>query len=283
MFQDISSQVTLPVLISLTAFLISNVSAVIAYRSAKRERQRSIRTQITDVLGRIVANQLAHANLRFDTQVELQQQQHGQGGGQAQLQKLQYLGSVYGQQSAFLLDQVKYLTDQVPELVTTVEYNTLAAVNADAGNWMEAEHYYVKAIQIARNTVQTALATNSYARFLFNSERPEEGRRKVAEAIAMMKGDNDVAQSTRGQCYQQWALCEMLTGAPPQRVEELFGYAAAEFSAMHNKPYAQTLLDILAQARNPQPQGPNALTYMSRAASKADMRSPSFTAPEKDE
>lgn len=208
-------------LISILAFVISSVATTISIIRGRNERQRAIRNQITDILSRIISTNLE--NIQYYHENEAKDPKY-----------FAALSSALSQQNAFLLNQAMYLTDQVPELVTAVEYNTLAVANANAGDLIIAEKYYRKAIEVAKTDYFKALATRSYAMFLFSQRRFEEARELFNKALIAIGGSGNLARYQKGLTYQMWADNEFNNAGSSKRAEELIESAANEFKGIDN-------------------------------------------------
>ncbi|MBI1744086.1 hypothetical protein HYR54_13615 [Candidatus Acetothermia bacterium] len=100
--------------LSLLALVLSVIATVGTIAREKSETVRAVRSQLTDVMGRLVSlNFLEQAKLLQDAKgKDLEYQQRIQAGLQ--------------QQNQFLLGQAIALIAQLPDkLVTSVEYNTV--------------------------------------------------------------------------------------------------------------------------------------------------------------
>jgi len=225
----------LSLVISLIALTLSLVATYRGEKKAKLERQRTIRGQLTDVLGKLTSLQLEFAKLQKDA------------AGNPEY--VSAVSTVMGQQNGFLLDQAVYLSEQIPELVTTYELNTIAAANSNAGNFLVAERYYQKAISMASNNLYRALATRSYGMFLFPQGRLKEAREHFRAAIELLKGDDNLVHSSNGYSYQLWALHEFNFARSPERAHEYFEKAMQEFSSIDVEFMRSKALEGLANAR----------------------------------
>jgi len=119
------------ILISSLTFLLSLAATIISVVRSNREKQRAIKKEITDTLAKIVSTNLEHAKLSRESVLKDQDELY-----------YQTVSGILNQQNAFLLNQATYLADQVPDLVTAIEYNTIAAATANAGDLISAERYY---------------------------------------------------------------------------------------------------------------------------------------------
>jgi tetratricopeptide (TPR) repeat protein len=229
--------------ISSLAFLLSAAATMISVVRSKYEKQRAIKKEITDTLSKIVSTALENAKL-FRESAEKDPAYY------------QAVSSILNQQNAFLLQQATYLTDEVPDLVTAVEYNTIAAATANAGDLISAEKYYKKAIEVSPNNYYRSLAIRSYAAYLFPQRRFEEARENFKKAISLLTGGDNLVRYTNGFTYQMWAWNESNNAASSKRAEELFESAINEFSGIDNETVRRDALNGL-QAAKGSPSAPN--------------------------
>ncbi|MSV28470.1 MAG: hypothetical protein EXQ52_06965 [Bryobacterales bacterium] len=205
----------LPTALSAAAFCLSVYATVTAQRQSSDERRRTIRGQLTDVLGKLTVLQLEGAKLQHEAKSDQD-----------------YLATVRGvlsQQNGFLLEQAVYLSDEIPSLVKTYELNTIAVANATAGNLLLAEKYFKSAIKASPNPLYKSQAVRSYAMFLYPLGRLSEGREQFRKALAILKGEDNLVRSTNGQTYQMWAVSELRFAGSPERANEHFENARREF------------------------------------------------------
>lgn len=222
--------------ISSLAFLLSLVATTVSLVRSRYERQRAIRKEITDTLSKIVSTNIENAKAYRES-------------AEKDPAFYQALSSILNQQNAFLLQQATYLMDEVPGLVTAVEYNTIAQANANAGELMAAERYFRKAIEVAPNPYQRSLATRSYAGYLFTQRRFEEARDLFRKAISLLAGGDNLVRYTNGLTYQMWAWNELSNAAAPTRAEELFESARNEFGGIDNESVRRQVMAGLQAAR----------------------------------
>lgn len=253
------------ILISSLAFLLSLVATIISLIRSKYEKQRAIKKEITDTLSKIVSTSLENAKLYRES-------------AEKDPPYYQAVSSILNQQNAFLLQQATYLMDEVPGLVTAIEYNTIAAANANAGDLISAEKYYKKAIDVSPNNYYRSLAIRGYAGYLFPQRRFDEARENFRKAISLLTGGDNLVRYTNGLTYQMWAWNELNNAASPRRAEELFESATNEFDGIDDETVRRTALNGLQAAKGspsppnptPQPTAPNvAATDLNRYTGKA--------------
>lgn len=216
-FKDIVS-----IMISVLALIISIVATINTEKKANTEKERTIRSQLTDVLSRIIALNLENAKLFKET-------------ASSDPAYYQNVSSILNQENSFLLHQAVYLTGQIPNLVSAFELNTIAVAHANAWDMLIAEQYHKKAIQFCHNDFNKSLATRSYANFLFTQRRFEEGREQFRQAIILLKGGDNLVRYTNGLTYQMWAISEMIYALSPHLAEDYFLNAKNEFSGIDNE------------------------------------------------
>lgn len=207
--------------ISTLAFFLSITATIISLIRSKYERQRAIRNELTEVLNQIISVGLENAKVLRDAPDDPTYAQN--------------ISATLNQRNTFLLQQAMFLVEQIPDLATGVEYNTIAAANANSGDVISAEKYHEKAILAARNNYYKSLATRSYAAFLFVQHRFEEGRDSYKKSITLLSGSGDLVRYTNGLTYQMWAWNELHNAQSPKRSEEFFESALNEFNGIDNK------------------------------------------------
>lgn len=226
----------LSISISILAFALSMTATVISAIRSHRDKQRAIKKEITDILDGIIQIKVEVAKLFHES-------------AQTDPVYFQTISGILNQQNAFLLQQALYLTDQVPKLVTTIEYNTIAVAAADSGDLINAEKYNQKGIAIAPNNYYRSLALRSYATFLFPQHRFEEARENFRKALILLPGSDNTTRQTNGFTYQLWAWHELNHAAAPERAEELFASARNEFQGIDHEIVRENALKGLERAK----------------------------------
>ena len=228
--------------LSILAFVLSGSATIISLFRARQEKQRAIKREITDTLGRIVATALDSAKAYRET-------------AQSDPNYFQAVSSILNQQNTFLLNQATYLAEQVPTLITAVEYNTIAMATANAGDLIAADRYYKKAVDASTNPYFRALAMRSYANFLFSQHRFDEARKLFKQAVGLLAGTGDFVHFTNGFTYQMWAWNELNLARAKGQADVYFEIAANEFMAIENMPVRSDALMRLQLARSGDPAG----------------------------
>lgn len=219
------------ILISILALLVSGVAEITSFDIGKAEEQNAVRQQITEVLKEITANDLKIINLQSDKTINNRQRL--------------FVNTILGQRRAILLQQVLYLKDKEPALITSIDYNTIAYIEAEVGDMRLAERYFKKAIDLSQSDRTKAFATVSYAVFLFSTQRQSEGRDQFTKALSLLHGNNDTAHVDRGNLYQIWGNEEMTLAPSDQRFEKIFESGRKEFRNITDHASSCQALDQL--------------------------------------
>lgn len=227
------------IIISIVALLLSVYANINSQTREESEKNRTIRIQLTDVLGRINNLNLENARIFKDY-------------SEADPEYASRISAILNQENVSLLWQAKYLSEQIPDLISVVDLNTIAYANFLANNILEAEGFHKKSIEKAKNNndnYSRALTTRSYAIFLFSTGRSTEGRRQYETSVTLLeslpiKGNSDVIPSTIGYTYQQRAISELSIGEI-ENAKKYFNKAESEFNKMENSFVKNTYLRSL--------------------------------------
>lgn len=235
------------IFISILALVISIIATINTEVKTKYEKSRIIRSQLTDVLGRI-------------TKLNIENAKNFKEYGQDDPAYHQIISSILNQENASLLHQAMYLSEQIPNIVSAVDLNTIAYANANAGDLVLAEVFFLKAIDRSSNDLYKALATRSYANFLFPQRRFEEARQQYRKSVSLLKGGDILVRYTNGMTYQMWATNELYSGSSSAFVDEIFSQAKREFSGIDNKFIRTNALKGLEAAKSKKGTLPDSLT-----------------------
>lgn len=226
------------IVIAALAFMFSVMATTISLIRSKYEKQRIIRSQLSEILSQILSTNLENANLY-------------QNVSQSDPMYFQTVSGILNQKAAFLLQQAMYLMNQIPGLVTEHEHNTVAVANANAGDLVMAEKHYSKAIEVSKTVYYRSLAMRSYAAHLFSQQKFEEGRKYFKKATTLLKGSDDYVRSANGSTYQMWGWYELNNANSEKRAQELFENAMNEFNEIDNKLVRDNAIKALEAAKQP--------------------------------
>lgn len=211
--------------------------------AAQFERRLALRSNLTDLLSKIIRAQLDNAKLFKD---------HANDAAYMQI-----VSSTLNQENAFLLNEATMLMEQIPDFVGAVEYNTVAYSFVNAGEVARAEEYYRRAINVAKSPFERTTAQRSFASFLFSMGRFEEARALYRDALNQLPESDTFTRQTNGYTLQMWAWNEAFVASNPEQADQVFAQAQAEFAAVENPVRRNQLLSALAAVRHGMPPRPN--------------------------
>jgi tetratricopeptide (TPR) repeat protein len=182
--------------VSIVALSFSIISTYITLRQKKYETERTLRNQLTDVLGKITALNLENAKIP-------------QEGATATGLTSRMRGHLRDQQR-FLVRQATYVIDQIPALVSPFEYLLVAGTFEAIDDVYQAEQFFRKAIEhSADDEMNRGITTRGFARFLFNQGEHELAREQYMASVEIFSGDSDIMKEYRGDTYLRWATQEL--------------------------------------------------------------------------
>lgn len=223
--------------ISIIALTLSIGSTVFGERRAAFEKERTIKTDLSNTLSRVMSLSKENAVLFRDFSLDEQNQPY-----------FQLQSSNISQENTFLIQQAMYLANEIPDLVTPVELNTIASSNAQAGDLPMAERYYLFAIEKSDDPYYATLAVRSYAAFLFPQRRFEEGREQYRQSLTKLSGGDNFVRGINGFTYQMWAFNELSIANNESRAIELFRESKNEFMGIDNIQWRENMLRGLDSA-----------------------------------
>lgn len=221
--------------LSFVALILSIYATIVTQVASSDDRKRTVRSQLTETLSKLTSLQMDGLKLQRDAQGDPQY--------------LQMVNSVLGQQNGFLVDEAAYLADQIPNLTTTYELNTIGAANANAGNLLVAEKYYKRAVDVAPTDLYRAMALRSYAAFCYPQGRLQDGRKLFQQATEVLQGQDNYVRFTNGTTRQMWAIQELLFAHSPEKAQEQFNAAQKDFEAVDIEAMKAGLLAGLESSR----------------------------------
>ncbi len=182
------------VYISVVALGFSIISTYVTLRQKKHETMRTLRTQLTGVLDKMVALNLENAKLP--------------PFGPLPPGTPSNIRSFLNDQRRFLVRQATYIMDDIEPLVSSFEYLLIAVTYDHIDHVDQARRYFEKARECAEDDINRGIITRSYARFLFNQGEHARARKKFEEAVGFFSGGSDRMKEYRGDTYVRWAAVE---------------------------------------------------------------------------
>jgi tetratricopeptide (TPR) repeat protein len=234
MLQQALSQNDVTFIISLVAFLFSTVSTVVAYFAGRRDKQRSMRNSLTDILGKIYANRSEFSKFLIDSAGKTDSEGKPAAG-------LDGLNLVYSQEFMSLLNQAVYVATQMPDMVTSIEFNTLAWAHLQAYEFTKAEDYYKKSIDCAADPLLKSQTMRSYGEFLFFCGRNEDARAQFSRSLAVYTDQSDSSRQVRAAIYMAWAKLEYKFAGDGSKTTGLLNKAAEEIAGIKAEGIRETV------------------------------------------
>lgn len=184
------------ILLSGFAFILSLTATAISLRQKKYEIERTLRSQLTDAIGKL--------NTAFESIEKLRLEKFDIWG----TPPLANMRSFYNGQKLFYAKQAIYVAEQIPKLVSDAEYNSIARAFSDLDDENTAFRYYELAIAAATTSISKATNLRGYARLLLRNGQEELGRKRFSEALELVSDGTDSAHWFRAETLQRWAQIE---------------------------------------------------------------------------
>lgn len=208
--------------ISVAAFIVSLMATTITLRQKKYDVQRLLRQQITDVVGKLITIATEREKLVHE------------------YEKNEYapyaiaMDRMLNHQNNSFARQALYLINQVPSLVSDVEYLTVSDALNLLGDVAQAEEYKIKAIEASPSRFYKSLNQRSYARFLFFEGRYDEGRKYYEASLQSFSDTTNAARWIQAQTFMLWAEAEAEANLL-NNAEELYKRARLTAKQISNK------------------------------------------------
>ena len=183
--------------LSSLAFVLSLSATAISLHQKKYETERTLRSQLTDAIGKLNAAFEAVEKLRSENTDDWN------------TSRIVNFRSFYNGQKLFYARQALYVAEQIPNLVTDVEYNSIARTFGDLDDDDSASKYYELAIAATNSPIFKASNLRGYGRLLIRMGKLEQGRKRFSEALAAVSGESDSAHWFRAETLGRWAQIEL--------------------------------------------------------------------------
>lgn len=217
--------------ISIVALTLSISNTIIGENRASFEKKRNIRSELSNVLSRIMDLSKENTELIRDYMLDDNNQVF-----------FRNQSSNIVQENTFLIQQAMYLSNIILNDVTPVELNTIANANANSGDLPMAEKYFVLAIKQSKDPYYSTLAIRSYGAFLFPQRRFEEAREQFRLSLKQLPGGDNFTRGTNGYTYQIWAVNELTVANNFNRAIELFKESRNEFLGIDQLQWKDNML-----------------------------------------
>jgi len=226
------------------ALAVSAISlgvSLVSLRQKKYEIQRTLREQLTKVIGDV--------NAVFEKWDKLQSENANRLSEPDVVRSRAFLNGQkrsLARQAAYLIDQ---LMKQSTTLVSDIEYVTVADAFKQVGDHPQADAYYKKAIEASQGTYYKAMNVRAYGGALFSQGRFQEGRVKYEESIKLLPPNSDVNRWTVGETHQRWAVAEFEASFLKKAIEH-FESARGVFEKIENLRQKKQAVAMLKKAED---------------------------------
>lgn len=203
--------------------------------AAQFERRLALRSELTNLLTKLIRGQIDNAKLfkEYANDTAYTQQ----------------LSSILNQENSFLLNEIKLLIEQIPDLVGANEFATVAYSFSNTYDVVQAEEYYRRAINVAKSPHELVVAQQALANFIFSQGRFEEARSLYQDALKQIPEESLIMHQFNGMTLQRWAWNEALIARDTLQAEELFSQALKEFESIKNPVIRRNFIDGLSSTR----------------------------------
>jgi tetratricopeptide (TPR) repeat protein len=227
----------LPILISAFAFLVSLGSFLLTLDASRKKAfddQRIMRSSLNDIISKIFAAKIEQAKfvqinpnwMKDDLVIAV--------------------NSAYTYQLNSYARLAVYITEKIKNLVSDVEFATIAQTFAGTGDQVSAMQYWEAAIEQVTNKLYEVQYRRDYASYLFNIGNITKGRQEFQKALDLFSDSDDIGKSQNGATYKFWGLNE-LRAQNKKISENYFAYAEDLFKSISREEMKMTFLTDLAQ------------------------------------
>jgi hypothetical protein len=169
--------------------LAAFITSLITLRQKKYEVQRTLRSQITDVMGKLVSVGQEIEKFRNDHADEMEEHHI-----KVQLDLLE-------RQNSSLAQQADYLASHIPQLVSEVEYRNIALAFDLASDYYKTEYYWLCAINSSLRgykkeamwyaKLRKAYNIRRYADFLAKEGNFKQALRQYNKSLELLDTEHD--------------------------------------------------------------------------------------------
>ena len=231
------------VVISIVALAVSIIALALSTRGRRLERERTLRSQLSEVLREYASTLLERSRVTSATDRD----RPTPSGVTAVLDQLE----------SFLVQQINYLAEQIPRLVTSVEWCAIGYSNGRSGDFVRADMYYKRGIEASTDAMYKIGAAIAYAWCLYTQRRFEEGRSTYRQHLANLTNNDDFARYQKGRAYMFWGMNECTFAQSETQSKQAFEGAFSEFTGISMKSFRENALKELEKARVDSSPGPS--------------------------
>jgi tetratricopeptide (TPR) repeat protein len=230
-----------PSLASLLALLVSIATAV--YSGIERQRQ-DVEEKHNALRG--LVSQL------LDFSAEYQSKLASTGSEKLSTQEREFIGAMINSKRMVIAEAADNLVRQIPQTVTSAEYNFLANDKLANGGVAKAEEYLNKAVEVSRDALAKMNAFRNLA-FFYAQRGPlqdmDRARKNFQQAVETLSGEprDDATGYSLGFTWDMWGTAEYMNNYPKEGAQK-FERARKYYSDLStNNPTRKWALAFLEQ------------------------------------
>jgi hypothetical protein len=198
LFADTKPTDWVTICISVVALFFS----LISYLQKTGENKLSRRNQLTELLEKLTD---------FNTEIAI----FRSGGNKDKTLPDNYVALLNDQRKVFVR-QAAFLARKIKRLVNPYEYLVIGWAFEGVDDPEQAERMYLLSTK-TKDAFDRGIAVRSYARFLFNQWRVDEGRGAYADSVTLFGGGGPREIFSRSRTYERWAQQEIDWGGEANR------------------------------------------------------------------
>jgi tetratricopeptide (TPR) repeat protein len=185
--------------LSSAAFCFAVASFAITFRQRTIEDKRSTRKSLTDIVAELAKVDLAANQLELDYP-------------SSAAERIVSFKRTFNTQRRYLANHGEFLADQIPNLVTDIDYMSIARACDSAGDYDKAEKFFHLAVEKSPNNGLRATNLRGLARFWFMRGNAQKGRLTYQQSLQLELPDTDTIRRFVSDTYMMWARIERECG-----------------------------------------------------------------------
>ena len=181
--------------ISSLAFIVAVLSFINTLRQRRVDNQRTLRIALTDVIAELVGTDWERS--------QLDRENPGTSDD-----KIVDMRRILNSKRSYLVRHGDFLAEQMPDLITDADLNSLARAFADIGDYDKAHAYWRRCVARSSTSLIRSMNLRGYGRFLFRLGEFGGGRKAYRESLEIEVPDNDETRRIRADTYAMWMKAE---------------------------------------------------------------------------
>jgi len=169
--------------VSILAFLLSLIATTLALRNKKHDDERNLRSLLNDSISKLRTIRIEQAKYRVENEGK---------------KNIDFVAGLFNYQINSLARLAVYISEQIPRLVTDIEYATIADAFGWTGDQQKARQYWEVSISNSRDKYYEIINRRDYANVLFTFGSVGEGRDQYEKALKLSPISDDTSKNLTG-------------------------------------------------------------------------------------